>query len=72
MYGYPPQPMGVPMGYGPQPVVREKARGYGIAKVPWVQGKSRWVERFLQYGRRDLWQVMKRLVDRGAQTYEDH
>ena len=32
MYGYPPQPMGPPMGmgYGVQPVVREKARGYGI------------------------------------------
>ena len=36
MYGqpaYPPQPMGQmpPMGgYGPRPVLREKARGYGI------------------------------------------
>ena len=31
--GYPP-PMGAPMpGYGPQPVVREKARGYGIDPV---------------------------------------
>ena len=31
--GYPPQPMGPvpPMGgYGPMPVLREKARGYGI------------------------------------------
>ena len=28
--GYPP-PMGAPMpGYGPQPIIREKARGYGI------------------------------------------
>ena len=40
--------------------------------MPWVQGKGRWVERFLQDGRGDLWQVIKRLVDHGAQTYEDH